>query len=311
MQLLESVADRGYPLPYLCARLKARRNSLVRDWDALASSPGASLPVGHPLAEDLQAGLLREYGWVYSQMNAGLRKTFLTYFFSSELNTLYSCLRYRSRQGMEGRLRGALEESLLSRPIKEILMEAEPLPGVLDDLENALTGSLAPTGLRGAFQTGGVRAVEELLTDSFYAFALRSAVHPLLRAYFAYLVDCRNVLFAFKCLRWPSVEKYTFLSGGRLKRARIEKALRMAMAEEVRGLALAVSGLREGGAQGGISVVLLRGLLRRFGKKARTAFDVSFVLSYLIERSMEAMNLRTISAAREVEPRELREELVI
>jgi hypothetical protein len=311
MQLLEGVADRGYPLPYLCARLKARRNTLVRDWDGPVSSHAVSLPMSHPLREDLQSGLLREYAWVYSQMNSGLRKTFLTYFFSAELNTIYACLRYRSRQAMEGRVEAALRESLLSRPLKDILMEAEPLPGVLEDLEEALRGSLAAGGLRAAFQRGGLRAVEERLTDSFYAFALKKTGHPLLRAYFAYLVDCRNVLFAFKCLRWPSVEKFVFLSGGSLRRSKIEKALRMGTAGEIRGLALAVSGLHEGEAPGEISVLLLRGLLKRFGKKARAVFDVSFVLSYLIERSMEAMNLRTVSGAGEVEPRELREELVI
>lgn len=311
MELLESMADTGYPLAYLAARLKARKASLVRDWQARVSSPEAPLPGGHPLGEDPDTGLLREHRWVYARMNGGLRKTFRTYFFAHELGTVSACLRYRAREGMDDRVRGALGESMLSRPLKGILMGAESLPVVLDDLEEAFARSFAPQGLREAFREGGVRAVEERLTDAFYSFALRATGHRLLRSYFAYLVDARNILFASKRLRWPAVEEYRHLEGGSISRGKMGRVLEGGDHGALRGLALRLAGLRDEEAPGELSVLLMRGLLKRFGKGALRAFDLGFVLAYLVERHMEAVNARTLSRAVELEPGDLLEELVV
>ncbi|GAB4388988.1 MAG: hypothetical protein Kow0025_11600 [Thermodesulfovibrionales bacterium] len=311
MELLEAVADKGYPLPYLAARLKARRETLVRDWEARASSGEVSLPVGHPLGDDPDAGLLRQHRWVYSQMNGRLRKAFWTYFFAHELATVHACVRYRARPGKEDRVKRALAESLLSRPMKKILMEAESLPVVLDDLEGALRDSFAPEGLREAFREGGVRAVEERVADAFYPFALGAAGRGLLKPYFAYLIDARNILHAHKRMRWPEAGKFSFIKGGSISGEKMALALERLDSDALRRLALRAAGLDEAGAPADISVVLMRGLLKRFARGARTAFDEGFVLAYLVERHAEAVNARTVLRAAGFEPGQLAEELVV
>ena len=93
MNLLQSPEGSGYPAEYLIARLQARRASFVKEWDDIISGPvtvETMLPayygdlVAEYAKESVWKRMLKEYRWVYLQMNRGLRNMFRPFFLYSE-----------------------------------------------------------------------------------------------------------------------------------------------------------------------------------------------------------------------------------
>ena len=89
MELLESIEDRGYPFEYLLSRIRGRRSKLISDWNPLIYDIG-SLEYLYPARyrgfvtekspEGIWKVLIREFRWVYTQMNEKLREIFCPFF---------------------------------------------------------------------------------------------------------------------------------------------------------------------------------------------------------------------------------------
>src|SRR5574341_990451 len=88
-ELLANPEDRGFPVEYLLSRLRGRRATFVRDWRALVheASPRDVLASARPRGtalyrtpEGIWRDFLREYSWIYGQMNGGVRKVFAPFF---------------------------------------------------------------------------------------------------------------------------------------------------------------------------------------------------------------------------------------
>ena len=103
VEFLRKICDRGYPTDYLLSRIRGRRAELIADWRPLVVSPspveslaftryGSIMTDAYP--EDIRRYLLKEFGWVYSQMDRTLRDIFRPFFLYVELNTIFVCLRY-------------------------------------------------------------------------------------------------------------------------------------------------------------------------------------------------------------------------
>lgn len=69
---------------------------------------------------------MREYRWVYFQMNEGLRKIFYPFFLYTELRTLFLCLRRKNDKPAKW-ADELLETSLLSNGLKKVLAESPDL----------------------------------------------------------------------------------------------------------------------------------------------------------------------------------------
>src|SRR5208282_4010036 len=102
VEFLRKIDDRGYPTEYLLSRIRGRRAHLIADWRPLvmSASPVDRLALtryGSIMTDDypeaIRQYLLKEFGWVYSQMNRTLRKIFRPFFLYTELSTIFICLR--------------------------------------------------------------------------------------------------------------------------------------------------------------------------------------------------------------------------
>jgi len=131
--LLKQGRERGYPVEYLLSRIRGRRSRLIRDWRTLVydATPIEFLAsaqyqgfVRERSAEGMWRALLREYGWVFGQMEEEVRSVFAPYMLYTELRTVFICLRYLhgERTQKAGEVLGV---SLLADGVKNILREGE------------------------------------------------------------------------------------------------------------------------------------------------------------------------------------------
>jgi hypothetical protein len=297
--------DRGYPVDFLISRLKGRSGRLLTSWKSQPEYGGPAWRPGFTRSD-----LGRELRWIYASMNMELRGLFRPFFFLREMGTIFVCLRFRTREGMEKPVRDALEESLLSAPIKTALFSGDSLPVILDKIEEHISFFHSGAPLRQVLDRGGLAAVEETLLDSFHVFASGTNVHKLLREYFSWLVDMRNILTAFKFVRWRINKTFTCLKGGTIPERSFHKAVMDGRSGVIRDMAADFAG----GAFGhdtDLAVLLLRGLIGKLKRSARTAPDNSYILWYLQTITMEARNAETIVLAGGMKEIAVEEELVL
>src|SRR5512135_886646 len=192
MELLQKPVDAGYPAEYLLSRIRGRRSALIRDWKRLIYDASlfeaSSLPKMGGLKakspDGVWASLVKEYRWVYGQMNMQLRRTFGPFFLYSELRTLIICLR-RLPDRKAGVLDEVLNRSLLSDEMKHVLFLSTDLQTAVAGIERmfASLGKKAP-GLAAALEEDGLRGVEQRLVEWYLAETVAAGLDPLLKLFF-------------------------------------------------------------------------------------------------------------------------------
>lgn len=320
MELLKNPADPGYPAEYLLSRIKGRRSRLIRDWRPLlfesalfGSQP--SLKTGgfqkDSASDAVWRKLMEEYRWVHSQMNQRLRDTFFSFFLYTELRTIFICLR-RLADGKAGVSDELLDRSLLSDAIKEALLFSADTPAAVSSIEHCFSAlSERFLGLGETLKSGGLRAVEQRLIETYLTVTIGSRPHPLMRMFFSRLIDARNIISLYKCLRLEHKGQPRFIPGGGIPEMRLKELIEK---DELPGVTLLVrkfTGIAvERSDATSIELALYRGMTRWLKKEGRTPFGVAPILDYLWRCSIEAMNLSVLHHTRALEREAVVAELV-
>jgi vacuolar-type H+-ATPase subunit C/Vma6 len=320
MKLLQNPADRGYPADYLLARIKGRRAGLIRDWrpfiygTALAGTPLPEKASGLTKAKprDGTGGiLLREYRWVYFQMNRQLREIFYPFFLYAELRTVYACLR-RLKDKKAGALGDLLAHSLLSEAVKKVLLVNDDLKHAVAGLEH-LFSTLSPgfSGLTKVLETGGLRGIEQRLTERFLAEAAGFSPHPMLKTFFSRIIDARNILALAKFLRFELKTAPAPIPGGTIPAARLRDAARTKNFASLEALVNEAAGVRpERPEPPQVERALYQGITKWLKRTGRDPFGAAPILDYLWRCSIEAMNMNVLYYGRDVEREVIAAELV-
>jgi vacuolar-type H+-ATPase subunit C/Vma6 len=300
-ELLRRSESTGYPADYLLSRLRGRRASFISAWDCLlaASSPleylssgRYGIPVADRTADGVWRHLMKEFGWVYSQMNETLRGVFFSFFLYSELRTIFICLRQAQGRKPE-KIERLLSLSLLSEKIKRILRAGEEAAAILREIEPFFTGlSGRFAGIGRLIETEGLQGVERHMTDRHLEYAVRSAPHPSLRAFFSDIIDSRNVLSLYKYLRLSPKATPAFIRGGRVSEERFNGIVGRKDPLSITPLLHELTGTRPAvAAPSDVENALYRNITFHLRKAARDPLGIGVVLEYLWRCSLEARNL--------------------
>ena len=321
MEFLQEIDDRGYPAEYLLARIHGRRLSMLSDWDTVMSSPDiAEYPATSNVREFMTAGTptgiwekyLKESAWIYHQMNSRLRSVFQPYFMYFELNTLLTCLRYKAGKGNSAEIERLLYFSLLSKGIKDVLKTDADILSVLKILGKKVSFIRDnSTGLEQVFLKDGLKGAEQKITGALFKYILNVDTHPLIKSFFVFIADARNIITLHKHLKWDTTSGPFFIEGGNIKKIILNKILHSYNTDALTALVYKQTGLRiEGPDASRVENALQRLLTRMIKKWERECPDVGLILNYLWRCAMESKNLSVIYHGRELERGILKEELV-
>jgi hypothetical protein len=321
MDLLHNPGDPGYPAEYLLSRIKGRRSTLIKNWKPLvydqdfflSTSP---LKQGGPrtsIAPDrIWADLMREYLWVYGQMNQQLRAIFHPYFLYAELRTVCICLRHL-RDKKEGSIDEVLSKSLLSDEVKGVFVRSSDLAEAVAGVERLFcTLSKKFTGLSAVAQKEGLRGVEQRLTETYLAVMVGSKLNPLLQMFFSRLVDARNIMSLYKYLRLEHTERPPVLPGGSIAEAKLRELAAKDDIVAVGPVIRALTGIKvERPEPTMVELALYKGMTRWLRMEGREPFGVGPILDYLWRCSIEAMNLSVLYQGKDLERDIVAAELVM
>ncbi len=321
VDLLYNPSDPGYPAEYLLSRIKGRRSALINNWKTLVYEPDlfhSSSPLKQgvlrmEIAPDrIWADLMREYRWVYGQMNQRLRSIFYHYFLYAELRTICICLRHL-RNKKEGIIDEVLNESLLSDKMKGVFVHSSDLLNAVSGVERLFSAiSIKFVGLTDIAQKDGLRGVEQFLTETYLAVVIGSKLDRLLRKFFSRLVDARNILSIYKYLRLDYSESPSVLPGGSIA----EKKLRELSAKDdiaaVGPMIRVLTGIKvERLEPTMVELALYKGMTRWLRMEGREPLGVGPILDYLWRCSIEAMNLSILYQGKDLERDIVAAELVM
>ncbi len=320
MELLRHLEDRGYPVEYLLSRIRGRRSRLINDWrpliydaapmDFLASARYQGF-VRDRSPEGVWRSLLREYRWVYSQMNGQLREIFQPFFLYTELRTIFICLRHLKDE-KSGKAEDLLGDSLLSAEIAKILSSGEDMPSVVRGIERVfLQLSERFGGLGNVLEAEGLRGVEQLLTNTYLAVIVDTGLHPLIKIFFARLIDSRNIMSVYKCLRLEKRTALPFIPGGMIPEAKLRAIVEKGDLFGVNSLVREFSRIKiETPDPTKVETALYKGMTRFLKKEGREPFGAGPILDYLWRCSLEVMNLSVLFYGKDLEREVVTTELV-
>lgn len=306
--LLEPVMDMGLPLEYILSRVRARRAALISDWEPLLSDPSSLEGVrfrhrGLPQVsvEAFWTYLVKEYRWMYSQMNARLRSMFSLFFVYTELRTIFIRLRH-IKAGRSEAAEGLLSISLLSQEIKSVLRNARNIQEAAEKIEKsfaAMADSFA--GLAQAMSDGGLKDFEQQLANTYLEYASAAAPHTLIKDFFERIINARNIISLYKCLRMNKAAVPVFISGGTIPKSVFQEILNMNDISRLISIVKEEAGIKTSETGPNIETLLYRGITRRMRKAGREPLSFAVILDYLWRCSIEAMNLGVIFHAKGLE----------
>lgn len=262
-------------------------------------------------AEDLWRNLLKEYRWVYTQMNEQLREVFRPFFLYAELRTLFIGLRHvKDTSGR--RPNQLLEVSLLSDQIKKILTSSNDVAEAVGVIEKCfLSLSDEFKGLTESLEADGLRGVEQKVANTYLAVIVRKPLHPVVRTFFARLIDARNVMNAYKHLRLEERKIPPFISGGTLAAAELRE---MTAKEDLFGISSVIRkffGIKlDTPEPTKVELALYKGITLFLRKEGREPFGAGPILDYLWRCSLEVMNLSVLIQCKDLEREAVAAELV-
>jgi hypothetical protein len=321
MDLLQHYEGGWYPAEYLIARVRGRRAYLVSDWNSILFSEGTPetlLPAYYRelMSEHSKEGvwkrMLKEFKWVYLQMNTDLRDIFLPFFIYSEAKTIALCLRYKSGKATVTDMERLLSFSMLSKDVRETLKKETDTALLLDEFERKfLSSSDRPAGLGETFSKNGLKGVEEELTNWFIEEMINSKPHPVIKYFFIVLADIKNIIALYKHARWKIAAHPAFIRGGSISGPELRKT-----AEEgkLNGVARLIYKLTAVSIHelniSGVENTLYSFLTKKIRTRAREDSDITLLLDYLWRLRIEAQNLSVILYSRGIEGKDIRKELV-
>ncbi len=321
MDLLHNPGDTGYPAEYLLSRIKGRRSALVRNWKALAYDPDLFLStpplkrgvLSTAIAPDrIWTDLMREYRWVYGQMNQQLRSIFHPYFLYVELRTICICLRHL-RDKKAGFIDEVLNKSLLSDEMKAVFVRSSVLQEAVAGVERLFSAiSIKFAGLTEIAKKDGLRSVEQRLAEMYLAVMLSSKIHPLLQMFFSRLIDARNIMSIYKFLRLGYAELPPVLLGGSITEKKLRELSAKGDIVAVGPMIRALTGIKvERLEPTMVELALYKGMTRWLRKEGRDPLGVGPILDYLWRCSIEAMNLSILYQGKDLERDFVAAELVM
>jgi len=320
MDFLEKPSDRGYPVEYLLSRIKGRRARLIRDWKSLIyggplleslASPQYRRQASIRSPEDVWGNLFKEYRWVYGQMNNEHRQIFQPFFLYSELRTICICLRHM-KENKGGPVNNLIEVSMLSEDIKQILTTSSDTTAAVAGLERIFSSlSKEFTGLGELFDAEGLRGIEQRLTNTYLTYSMAAKMHPLMKAFFSRIIDARNIMSLYKCLRLEIATPPVFLPSGSISVAKLQAVLRSGDLFGITSLIREFIGIRIDNPEPTlVEVSLYKGITRYLRKEGKEPFGVGPLLDYLWRCSIEAMNLSMLFQGKDLEREAVIAELV-
>jgi hypothetical protein len=305
MELLKT-DSKGYPADYLFSRLRGRKGFFITEWIPLLYSP-------HPLedlrsshyrhffeehsAEGIGQWLIREFQWVYYQMNRKMQIIFFPFFLYYEIeHTLFPCFRYSFRKDREDASSTLLNKSLFSDRVITVLKRRD-YPFVVEGIEALfLTLSDRFKGVKAFFSAPDrFLTFEQKFMHAYFEHTVHSDIHPVLQQFFASLIDMRNIRTLLKHVRWHIPGVPFFVGGGHIDTARLKKLFDRNDVYEIKSL---VSGLTHVEIQEDDPAMFEIALFRRLSKTVRQAardpLGVGLILDYLWRCYLQALNLRLV-----------------
>ncbi|RJQ47041.1 MAG: hypothetical protein C4538_05740 [Nitrospiraceae bacterium] len=320
--ILQSDKDRGYPTEYLLARLMGRRTRFLKNWDDIIVSPEplailSQPPFGEFFARHSLDGAwkwaLAEYGWVYRQMNAELRECFMPLFLYLELQTLIRCLRHKIRQTQEHTIKILLSNSLLSNRIKGIVTKETDVPAILKQFNRKIFhGLVTSVPLPDVYAKKGLGGLEQELTAGILKKIMSSKLRAVVRKFFIYLIDAKNIVAAQKRLRWNMPAESSFIRGGSVRESFLRSILRNSGLSGLHQFAVRKAGiLPQGESYDSLEIILHAGLYKQVRIMAGDCSATGLLLHYLWSIYVQAHNLSIIQYGRGIDRDILRRELII
>lgn len=320
MQLLYNPRSEGHPVEYLLSRIRGRRSRLIRSWGPLVydmppedylSSPSYRGFVRERTVEGVWRDLLREYQWVYEQMDGKLREIFQPFFAYAELRTMFMVLRYLEA-GKKEIVEAALDASMLSQEFKKSFRTSEDAATAVAKLRRLLAGLSGDFAKLGnAFKTSGLRSVEQMLTNTYLASVLRTGLHPVIGMFFRRMIDSRNILGLYNSLRLKKKDPSVFIAGGSVPVERLQDLLRKDDRNAVNALIKRVAGAAATALDvTDVETALYRGTTRRLRKEGKDPLGVALILDYLWRCSIEVTNLSVLLSGKDLEREAVAAELV-
>jgi vacuolar-type H+-ATPase subunit C/Vma6 len=273
MEIFERIEDRGYPTDYLLSRVRSRR-VLYKNFIAGES------PV------EIWRRLLKEYRWIYIQMNGALRNIFWRFFIYSELRTIFMCLRYK--KGEYEKIEELLCFSLLSDDLKELLRGNPDMMTAIGGVEGVfLSISDRFEGLKDIFMKDGLRGFEQVLTNVYLENTIDSKLHQTIRDFFKYIIDSRNIIAVYKHIRWQMHDYPPFINGGSVKKARLRRIFERQDISGITTLVQKLTGIITDAKN--IENSMLKGIKCFLRKTAKDPLCIGVILDHLWRCHMETI----------------------
>jgi hypothetical protein len=306
MELLRDIAGDGYPTDYVVARVRARRTALTYDWRAA----GARRPMPAVSDEAIWDGLLREFEWLYLQVDRPMRARLAPVFALFELKTIVLCLRNASA-GRPDEIERLLGHSLLADRIRDALRASPDARAAIATVAAAASPVLGEVAaLEDAYAQGGLKDVETRLVRRYLGHVVATRLAPPVRGFFTAFIDLRNLMMVYKRLRWEIEDEPSFIPGGSVGPARLHDGCAPggfdALVREVVGHAappLAAS-------ETALETVLLGDLTRRLREAGKESGDIGLLLDYAWRLYVEARNRAVLLHAGALETATLERELI-
>ena len=259
VDLLATVRQDGYPTDYLLARLRFRTRVFAD-----------RCPAGR--GEEAWQELQKEYGWLFRQMNVGLRHELAPVFFYFELRNFFAALRFSAGSDRSG-LNATLAASLLGPQLQAMLKKEQAFPAKLKELGNFL-GRYGEgfSRLDEVWGRGGLNCLETSLFNGFVMIIKREQPPRAVGDFLARLLDRRNLLLLAKQQRWQLANSLLPADDHpALVRRRLGRYLAQLNRQE--------PGLVDEPTR--LDNLLLRTLLRDCRRLARTSQPLAMLLAYL------------------------------
>ena len=273
MQLLATRQPAELPTEALLARLRCRRSRI-----------------------DLAAGKVFEappeaiLEWVYARLNRRLRKQLAPFLDLLAMRNLILLLRYRLAE--ESAPATLLQQTLLARPLQDLMSESAKPEAAVARLEAALTADYPfVAGLVATYLGQGPGGVEQQLASGILEYGLKRSGNQVIRRTLRYLVDTRNCLAVRKFWRWQVSLAPPWTCGGSLS---LDILKRVWAAHDEDRLAALVTRL-SGRSVHSMDVVnleqgLINGLTRLLRKAGRDPLGLAVIIEYLWRIQLAAHN---------------------
>lgn len=275
MPVLKTMKNNEYPEEYLTVRLISR----------LRKKRFANI-----FSEKvLQAALAEERRWLFFQMNSELRNFFFKVFVYFELKNIFNALRFRF--GGVPDYEDFLNNSLLSDEVKNSLVKGQEIIDIVDTLSCIFCkDGLLEMPLKEVYFKGGLKEVERHFILSFLSSAVRKSDDKVLKLFFGFKVDERNIITVYKALKWDIKTDLRLIDGGEISCALLYKILERKDAEGLLRLSEKFAGITSKGRY--LEDILNEGFTNRLKKASKDVFGRILILYYIWKLQLEARERR-------------------